>query len=91
MCVHLYHFGAGHIAGTLKEVPALEAALQKPEHAYVPLASTRWKWRETEEYPPLATVLTTPMYKLEQYEPLRARLRQAAPAQTDPKLVTDSY
>jgi hypothetical protein len=73
-------------SGTLLEVPALEAALQKADHALVPLSGTRWKWKETDQWPPLTAVLQTPVFKLEQYEPLRARLRQPAPTQITNRL-----
>ena len=69
------------VVGTLLEVPALEAALTKVDHAFVPLASTRWKWREDDQWPPLTAVLAAPLFKLDQYEALRGRLRQRAPTQ----------
>ena len=62
-------------------MPALEASLLKPEHANVPLSGTRWLWRTEEPYPPLTAVLATPIFKMDQYEAVRARLRQPAPGQ----------
>ena len=80
-CVVLLLLVIPCVVGTLLEVPALEAALTKADHAFVPLAGTRWRWREDEQWPPITAVKAAPIFKLDQYDALRGRLRQRAPTQ----------
>ena len=60
-------------------MPAVQAALLRPEHALVNLAGKKWRWSEEEQWPPIESVLAAPLWTLERYEPLRARLRSPAP------------
>ena len=60
----------------------MEAALLHRDHAKVPLGGLKWRWSEEEKFPPVATVLRSPLWSSDKYSAIRTRLRQAVPVPT---------
>ena len=59
---------------------ALEASLYAKDHVKVPLSGTKWAWSPEDSWPPISAVLRAPLYALDEYEQLRARLRSPCPS-----------
>lgn len=68
------------LAGSLAEVPSLEASLTSKDDCKVNLSGTRWRWTEHDPWPPLTAVMRTPIWSAERYAAVRLRLLSAIPS-----------
>jgi hypothetical protein len=64
-------------AESMGEVAALEATLQHKADVHVKVGT--WRWSETSQWPPLGSVLRTPLWTSPWYEEVRNRLMRPAP------------
>ena len=54
--------------------------MRRRDDVKVNLSGTRWKWTDSDPWPPLSSVLDTALWKADEYAALRERLRKPVPS-----------